>query len=67
VLFPEGLPGRADIYQHLGVTLLETGAGFFHRHGARPSSSASGSRSHRRQRDPRSVHYQESMPERCRA
>ncbi len=23
-LFPEGLPGRADIYQHLGVTLLET-------------------------------------------
>ena len=24
VLFPEGLPGRADIYQHLGVTLLET-------------------------------------------
>jgi NitT/TauT family transport system permease protein len=24
VLFPEGLPGRADIYVHLGVTLLET-------------------------------------------
>jgi NitT/TauT family transport system permease protein len=24
VLFPDGLPGRADIYQHLGVTLLET-------------------------------------------
>ncbi|MFT4267208.1 MAG: ABC transporter permease [Xenophilus sp.] len=23
-LFPEGLPGHADIYQHLGVTLLET-------------------------------------------
>jgi NitT/TauT family transport system permease protein len=23
-LFPEGLPGRADIYAHLGVTLLET-------------------------------------------
>jgi NitT/TauT family transport system permease protein len=23
-LFPEGLPGRADIYGHLGVTLLET-------------------------------------------
>jgi NitT/TauT family transport system permease protein len=23
-LFPEGLPGRADIYVHLGVTLLET-------------------------------------------
>jgi len=23
-LFPEGLPGRADIYTHLGVTLLET-------------------------------------------
>ena len=23
-LFPEGLSGRADIYQHLGVTLLET-------------------------------------------
>ena len=22
--FPEGLPGNADIYQHLGVTLLET-------------------------------------------
>ena len=22
--FPEGLPGRADIYSHLGVTLLET-------------------------------------------
>jgi NitT/TauT family transport system permease protein len=24
VLFPEGLPGRADIYRHLGTTLLET-------------------------------------------
>ncbi|MBK8073756.1 MAG: ABC transporter permease [Ramlibacter sp.] len=24
VLFPEGLAGRADIYRHLGVTLLET-------------------------------------------
>ncbi|MBX3587665.1 MAG: ABC transporter permease [Ramlibacter sp.] len=24
LLFPEGLPGRADIYRHLGVTLLET-------------------------------------------
>src|SRR3954452_20374304 len=24
VLFPEGLPGHADIYLHLGVTLLET-------------------------------------------
>ncbi len=24
VLYPEGLPGNADIYQHLGVTLLET-------------------------------------------
>jgi NitT/TauT family transport system permease protein len=24
VLFPDGLPGRADIYLHLGVTLLET-------------------------------------------
>lgn len=23
-IFPEGLPGRADIYLHLGVTLLET-------------------------------------------
>ena len=23
-LFPDGLPGRADIYLHLGVTLLET-------------------------------------------
>ena len=23
-LFPEGLPGKANIYQHLGVTLLET-------------------------------------------
>jgi NitT/TauT family transport system permease protein len=22
--FPEGIPGRADIYEHLGVTLLET-------------------------------------------
>jgi len=27
-LFPEGLPGRADIYLHLGVTLLETGLAF---------------------------------------
>jgi NitT/TauT family transport system permease protein len=26
--FPDGLPGRADIYQHLGVTLLETGLAF---------------------------------------
>src|SRR5688572_22695617 len=24
LLFPEGLPGRADIYRHLGTTLLET-------------------------------------------
>jgi NitT/TauT family transport system permease protein len=24
LLFPDGLPGRADIYVHLGVTLLET-------------------------------------------
>ncbi len=24
VLFPDGVPGRADIYLHLGVTLLET-------------------------------------------
>ncbi|HSV59788.1 MAG TPA: ABC transporter permease [Variovorax sp.] len=24
VLFPEGLPGNADIYQHLGTTLVET-------------------------------------------
>jgi NitT/TauT family transport system permease protein len=24
LLFPDGLPGRADIYPHLGVTLLET-------------------------------------------
>ncbi len=24
LLFPDGLPGRADIYLHLGVTLLET-------------------------------------------
>ena len=24
MLFPEGLPGRADIYGHLGITLLET-------------------------------------------
>ena len=24
VWYPDGLPGRADIYQHLGVTLLET-------------------------------------------
>ncbi len=24
VLFPDGLPGRADIYLHLGITLLET-------------------------------------------
>jgi len=23
-LFPDGVPGRADIYQHLGITLLET-------------------------------------------
>jgi len=23
-VFPDGLPGRADIYEHLGVTLLET-------------------------------------------
>ncbi|MDB5882266.1 MAG: binding-protein-dependent transport system inner rane component [Ramlibacter sp.] len=23
-LFPDGVPGRADIYEHLGVTLLET-------------------------------------------
>src|SRR5665647_3093483 len=23
-LFPDGVPGRADIYLHLGVTLLET-------------------------------------------
>src|SRR3569832_1722391 len=23
-LYPEGLPGRADIYPHLGITLLET-------------------------------------------
>src|SRR5215211_5694013 len=28
-LFPDGLPGRADIYQHLGVTLLETVLAFF--------------------------------------
>ncbi|MES3004229.1 MAG: ABC transporter permease [Pseudomonadota bacterium] len=28
-IFPEGLPGRADIYQHLGVTLLETVLAFF--------------------------------------
>ena len=28
LLFPEGLPGRADIYRHLGVTLLETGLAF---------------------------------------
>lgn len=27
-LFPEGLPGRADIYGHLGVTLLETALAF---------------------------------------
>jgi NitT/TauT family transport system permease protein len=27
-LFPDGLPGRADIYRHLGVTLLETGLAF---------------------------------------
>lgn len=27
-LFPEGLPGRADIYVHLGVTLLETALAF---------------------------------------
>ena len=24
ILFPDGLPGRADIYAHLGITLLET-------------------------------------------
>ena len=24
LFFPDGLPGRADVYQHLGVTLLET-------------------------------------------
>jgi NitT/TauT family transport system permease protein len=29
LLFPEGLPGRADIYQHLGITLLETVLAFF--------------------------------------
>jgi NitT/TauT family transport system permease protein len=28
-LFDEGLPGRADIYAHLGVTLLETVLAFF--------------------------------------
>jgi NitT/TauT family transport system permease protein len=28
-VFPEGLPGRADIYPHLGVTLLETVLAFF--------------------------------------
>jgi NitT/TauT family transport system permease protein len=28
-LFPEGVPGRADIYLHLGVTLLETVLAFF--------------------------------------
>jgi NitT/TauT family transport system permease protein len=27
-LFPEGLPGRADIYLHLGITLLETSLAF---------------------------------------
>ena len=27
-LFPDGLQGRADIYLHLGVTLLETGLAF---------------------------------------
>jgi len=27
-LFPEGLPGNADIYRHLGTTLLETGLAF---------------------------------------
>ena len=27
-VFPDGLPGRADIYVHLGVTLLETGLAF---------------------------------------
>jgi NitT/TauT family transport system permease protein len=27
-LFPEGLPGQADIYLHLGTTLLETGLAF---------------------------------------
>ncbi len=26
--FPDGVPGRADIYQHLGVTLLETALAF---------------------------------------
>jgi NitT/TauT family transport system permease protein len=28
LVFPDGLPGRADIYPHLGVTLLETGLAF---------------------------------------
>jgi NitT/TauT family transport system permease protein len=28
-LFPEGVPGHADIYLHLGVTLLETVLAFF--------------------------------------
>ena len=28
-LFPDGVPGRADIYVHLGVTLLETVLAFF--------------------------------------
>ncbi|MFO1243705.1 MAG: ABC transporter permease [Ramlibacter sp.] len=27
-LFPDGLPGRADIYVHLGITLLETSLAF---------------------------------------
>ena len=27
-LFPDGLPGNADIYRHLGTTLLETGLAF---------------------------------------
>lgn len=27
-VFPDGLPGRADVYLHLGVTLLETGLAF---------------------------------------
>ena len=26
--FPDGLPGNADIYPHLGTTLLETGLAF---------------------------------------
>ena len=28
-LFPDGVPGRADIYVHLGVPLLETVLAFF--------------------------------------